>query len=58
MAVFRQELVRLVQGDREGLHPEALDTATDYDDWETDDEFLVWLWGALYPGEAVPVKGP
>jgi hypothetical protein len=54
MATFKQELVRLLEGDREGLHPEAVETATDYDDWDTDDEFLMWLWQQLYPDEPVP----
>lgn len=54
MLIFKDELSRLVRGDREGLRPGAIDTATAYDDWKTDDEFLAWLWKELYPGEAVP----
>ena len=57
MAAFKEELIRLLHGDRGGLHPEAIETATDYDDWETDDEFLEWLWQQLYPDEAVPSAG-
>lgn len=54
MATFKQEFIRLLEGDREGLHPEALDVAAAYDDFENDDEFLVWLWQQLYPNEPVP----
>jgi hypothetical protein len=54
MVTFKQEFVRLLEGDRTALHPEALDAATEYDDWNTDDEFLVWLWHQLYPEEPVP----
>jgi hypothetical protein len=54
LATFKQEFVSLLEGDREGLHPEAIDAATEYDEWDTDDEFLVWLWQQLYPNEPVP----
>ncbi|MFG1907163.1 hypothetical protein [Kribbella sp. NPDC048928] len=54
MVIFKDELSRLVRGDREGLRPGAIDTATAYDDWKTDDEFLAWLWKELYPGEPLP----
>lgn len=54
MATFKAEFVRLLEGDREGLHPEALDAATEYDEWDTDDEFLNWLWHELYPNERPP----
>ncbi|WP_329483057.1 hypothetical protein OG555_12785 [Kribbella sp. NBC_01484] len=54
MATFKKEFVQLLQGDREGLHPAAISTAAEYDEWDTDDEFLVWLWQQLYPNEPVP----
>src|SRR5882757_6202298 len=54
MTTFKQEFVRLLQGDREGLHPRALSVAAAYDDWDTDDEFLVWLWHELYPDDPLP----
>jgi hypothetical protein len=57
MATFKAELSRLVQGDREGLRPGAIEAATEYDDWKTDDEFLGWLWQELYPDEPVPGTG-
>jgi hypothetical protein len=57
MAVFKAELERLVRGDREGLRNGAISDATEYDDWNTDEEFLDWLWRELYPGEPVPGVG-
>ncbi|MGW7681289.1 hypothetical protein ACWGID_11145 [Kribbella sp. NPDC054772] len=54
MATFKDELSRLLRGDREGLHPKAIITAAEYDEWDSDDEFLAWLWHELYPEEAVP----
>ncbi|WP_427896294.1 hypothetical protein ACQHIV_20405 [Kribbella sp. GL6] len=54
MAAFKTEFVRLLQGDREGLRPGAIDTAAEYDDFDTDDEFLAWLWHELYPNEPLP----
>ncbi|WP_405064352.1 hypothetical protein OG474_22600 [Kribbella sp. NBC_01505] len=56
MATFKNELVRLLKGDREGLHPMAIFTAAEYDDWDTDDEFLRWLWNELYPSELAPTS--
>jgi hypothetical protein len=53
MATFRDELVKLLEGNREGLHPQALGLAAEYDQWN-DDEFLAWLWQELYPDEPVP----
>ncbi|TDD51874.1 hypothetical protein E1263_29715 [Kribbella antibiotica] len=55
MATFKKELVRLLKGDREGLHSSAIFTAAEYDEWDTDDEFLRWLWRELYPSELVPM---
>ncbi|TDD51873.1 hypothetical protein E1263_29710 [Kribbella antibiotica] len=57
MATFKEELSRLVQGDREGLRPGAIEAATEYDDWNTDEGFLNWLWQELYPDEPVPRPG-
>jgi hypothetical protein len=57
MVTFKQELVRLLQGDREGLHPAAIGVASEYDDFDTDDEFLAWLWQELYPEDPVPGPG-
>lgn len=54
LLTFKAELIRLLKGDREGLHPAALTTATEYEEWDTDDEFLTWLWHELYPDEPVP----
>jgi IS5 family transposase len=56
MATFKDELSRLLRGDREGLHPHAIITAAEYGDWKTDDEFLLWLWRELYPDEATPTE--
>jgi hypothetical protein len=56
MVIFKDELVRLLKGDREGLHPLAIATAAEYDDWDTDDEFLRWLWHDLYPSEPAPTS--
>ncbi|MEV8377560.1 hypothetical protein AB0P21_32785 [Kribbella sp. NPDC056861] len=53
LAVFKQEFVRLIKGDREGLHPLALSTAAEYDE-RNDDEFLATLWRQLYPGAVPP----
>ncbi|WP_344237370.1 hypothetical protein [Kribbella hippodromi] len=54
MATFKAELTQVLQGHREGLPDDAIDVATAYDDWDSDDEFLAWLWHELYPDEAVP----
>lgn len=54
MATFKKELTAVLQGHREGLPPGAIDLAAEYDEWDTDEEFLAWLWGELYPGEPVP----
>ena len=54
MAIFKDELTRLLVGDREGLRPTAISVAAGYDDWATDDEFLEWLWHELYPDEPAP----
>ncbi|MFD7153203.1 hypothetical protein ACFV9C_01305 [Kribbella sp. NPDC059898] len=53
LANFRRELVQLLQGEREGLHPKALATAAAYDQ-RNDDEFPQWLWCELYPSEPLP----
>jgi hypothetical protein len=53
MATFKEELVKLLEGNREGLHPQALGHAAGYDQ-RNDDEFLVWLWHELYPAEPLP----
>ncbi|WP_344237368.1 hypothetical protein [Kribbella hippodromi] len=55
IATFKAELTQVLQGHREGLPDDAIDLATAYDDWDTDEEFLAWLWHELYPDEAVPV---
>lgn len=55
MGVFKHELTRLLEGDCEGLPPGAVHLAAEYDDFASDDEFLVWLWHQLYPKEPVPV---
>ena len=54
MVVFRKELIRLLEGDRKGMPPGSIDLAADYDDFDNDDDFLVWLWQQLYPNEPVP----
>ncbi|MGW6198793.1 hypothetical protein ACWF0M_21795 [Kribbella sp. NPDC055110] len=54
MATFKSELAQLLQGERHGLHPAAISTAAQYDEWNTDDEFLAWLWHELYPSEPIP----
>jgi hypothetical protein len=56
MATFKQELIQLLQGHREGLRPGAIDVAAAYDDFDTDDEFLAWLWHELYPDEPAPAS--
>ena len=53
MKRFKHELTRLLRGDREGLHPQALTQATWYDE-EDDSAFLQQLWRDLYPDEPVP----
>lgn len=55
MVTFRGELVRLLEGDREGLHPDALSTAAEYDDGD-DDAFLERLWRDLYPNGPLPKR--
>ncbi|WP_427887391.1 hypothetical protein ACQHIV_30990 [Kribbella sp. GL6] len=57
LQTFKAEFARLLQGDRDGLPRDALSLAADGDDWTTEDEFFVWLWQELYPGEALPVEG-
>jgi hypothetical protein len=57
MATFKRELIKLLKGRREGLRPHAIDVAAAYDDFDTDDEFLAWLWHELYPDEVVPTPG-
>jgi hypothetical protein len=54
MATFRRELIEVLRGHREGLPPEAIGLAAADDEWDTDEEFLAWLWHELYPGEPVP----
>lgn len=54
MATFKSELTQLLEDHREGLRPGAIDVAAAYDDWDTDDEFLAWLWHELFPNEPVP----
>ncbi|MGW6200225.1 hypothetical protein ACWF0M_29060 [Kribbella sp. NPDC055110] len=54
MATFKKDLTQLLRGDRSGLRAGAIDVAAAYDDWDTDDEFLVWLWHELYPDEPPP----
>jgi len=55
MATFKNELTAVLQGHREGLPPGAVDLAAEYDEWDTDEEFLAWLWHELFPDEPVPV---
>lgn len=50
---FKDELTRLLEGDLAHLHPQALTTATWYDE-DSDEEFLQKLWQDLYPDEPVP----
>ncbi len=57
LQTFKAEFLRLLKGERDGLTGDALSLAADGDDWKTDDEFLVWLWRELYPGEALPAEG-
>lgn len=54
MRVFKDELRRVLTGDTEGLHPDAMFTAACYGDG-TDHAFARRLWQQLYPGEPVPV---
>jgi hypothetical protein len=54
MATFKSELTAVLQGRRDGLPPDAIDLAAEYDEWDTDEAFLAWLWRELYPDEAVP----
>lgn len=56
MVTFKNELTQLLKGRREGLRPGAIDVAAAYDDWDTDEEFLAWLWRDLYPTEPVPTS--
>lgn len=53
MQRFKQDLISLLTGDREGLHPQALTQASWYDE-EDDTAFLKQLWLDLYPDEPVP----
>ncbi|MGZ0149920.1 hypothetical protein ACXJJ3_22865 [Kribbella sp. WER1] len=53
LVTFKRELIQLLLGDREGLHPKALATAAGYDQ-RSDDEFLSWFWHELYPHEPTP----
>lgn len=53
---FKRDLIALLTGDREGLHPQALTQAAWYDE-EDDTAFLLRLWGDLYPDEAPPEPG-
>lgn len=57
-ATFKTEFVQLLEGHREGLRPGAIDIAAGYDDFDTDDEFLTWLWRELYPDEPLPKPEP
>lgn len=50
---FKGELRRVLTGDTEGLHPEALSTAAEYGDG-SDEAFLRRLWRDLYPDEPIP----
>jgi hypothetical protein len=54
MVTFKEELSRLLEGDREDLPPDALSIAAEYEDQDSDEEFLVWLWQHLYPSEPLP----
>lgn len=50
---FKDELARALEGDTEGLHPDALFTAAAYGDG-SDEAFLRHLWRDLYPNEPIP----
>ena len=54
LQTFKGDLSRLLRGDREGLPSDAISLAADGDEWNTDDEFLLWLWQQLYPNVPVP----
>ncbi|MFF0339235.1 hypothetical protein [Kribbella sp. NPDC004875] len=56
LVLFKEELARLVSGDREVLRPGAILAAAEYDAWNNDDDFLDWLWSELYPGEPKPKR--
>ncbi|WP_427885369.1 hypothetical protein ACQHIV_24230 [Kribbella sp. GL6] len=58
MMTFKTEFVQLLESDRQGLHPDAISTAAQYDEWDDDGEFLAWLWHELYPSEPVPGTSP
>jgi hypothetical protein len=54
MATFKKELTKILRGHREGLPADAIALAAADDDWDTDEEFLAWLWHELSPNEPVP----
>lgn len=56
MKRFKQEMIAVLEGHREGLHPQALTQAAWYDE-EDDTAFLKRLWRDLYPDEPVPGQG-
>jgi hypothetical protein len=56
LQTFRAELLQLLTGDRQDLPGDAISLAADGDDWETDNEFLLWLWHELYPSEPAPTS--
>lgn len=50
---FKEELRTAVSGNREGIHPQAISVAAEYDDG-SDDAYLRRLWSELYPDEPIP----
>lgn len=56
MQMFKRDLISLLEGNRRGLHPEALTEAAWYDE-EDDTALLLRLWGDLYPDEEPPGRG-
>lgn len=53
MQRFKQELTAVIEGRRDGLHPQALTEAAWYDE-DDDTAFLLRMWHDLYPNEAPP----
>lgn len=52
---FKAQLARVLRGDTEGLHPDAILEAAFYEE-DTDAEFLERVWSDLFPDEPLPPR--
>lgn len=53
---FKEQFGSIIEGDRVGLHLQAIDTAAEFND-QTETAFLIRLWRELYPEDEIPTSG-